>query len=101
MEPEILPDIPEEEDLKPEEEPPIMAADEIIPPDPEEGAFLWVFLLKNQALQPTPAPRISAGSGKESNSAEKPTPETSKSPPKAELRLQKNRNTKRTTLYRI
>ncbi len=37
MEPEILPDIPEEEDLKPEEEPPIMAADEIIPPDPEES----------------------------------------------------------------
>ena len=30
MEPEILPDIPEEEDLKP-------AADEIIPPDPEES----------------------------------------------------------------
>ncbi len=37
MEPEILPDIPEEEYLKPEEEPPIMAADEIIPPDPEEA----------------------------------------------------------------
>ena len=37
MEPEILPDIPEEEDLKPEEEPPVMAADEIIPPDPEEA----------------------------------------------------------------
>ena len=37
MEPEILPDIPEEENLKPEEEPPIMAADEIIPPDPEEA----------------------------------------------------------------
>lgn len=37
MEPEILLDIPEEEDLKPEEEPPIMAADEIIPPDPEEA----------------------------------------------------------------
>ena len=37
MEPEILPDIPEEEDLKPEEELPIMAADEIIPPDPEES----------------------------------------------------------------
>ena len=37
MEPEILPDIPEEEDLKPEEEPLIMAADEIIPPDPEEA----------------------------------------------------------------
>ena len=37
MEPEILPDIPEEEDLKPEEEPPIMAADEITPPDPEES----------------------------------------------------------------
>ena len=37
MEPEILPDIPEEEDLKPEEEPPVMAADEIIPPDPEES----------------------------------------------------------------
>lgn len=36
-EPEILPDIPEEEDLKPEEEPPVMAADEIIPPDPEEA----------------------------------------------------------------
>ena len=36
-EPEILPDIPEEEDLKPEEEPPVMAADEIIPPDPEES----------------------------------------------------------------
>ena len=35
--PEILPDIPEEEDLKPEEELPIMAADEIIPPDPEEA----------------------------------------------------------------
>ena len=37
MEPEISPDIPEEEDLKPEEEPPIMAADEIIPPDPDEA----------------------------------------------------------------
>ena len=37
MEPEILPDIPEEEDLKPEEDLPIMAADEIIPPDPEEA----------------------------------------------------------------
>ena len=37
MEPEILPDIPEEENLKPEEEPPVMAADEIIPPDPEEA----------------------------------------------------------------
>ena len=37
MEPEILPDIPEEEDLKPEEELPIMAADEVIPPDPEEA----------------------------------------------------------------
>ena len=37
MEPEILPDIPEEESFEPEEEPPIMAADEIIPPDPEES----------------------------------------------------------------
>ena len=37
MEPEILPDIPEEENLKPEEELPVMAADEIIPPDPEES----------------------------------------------------------------
>lgn len=35
--PEILPDIPGGEDLKPEEEPPVMAADEIIPPDPEES----------------------------------------------------------------
>ena len=37
MEPEILPDIPEEENLKPEEDLPVMAADEIIPPDPEEA----------------------------------------------------------------
>lgn len=37
MEPEILPDIPEEENLKPEEDLPVMAADEIIPPDPEES----------------------------------------------------------------
>ena len=37
MEPEILPDIPEEESFEPEEEPPVMAADEIIPPDPEEA----------------------------------------------------------------
>lgn len=36
-EPEILPDIPEEENLKPEEDLPVMAADEIIPPDPEES----------------------------------------------------------------
>lgn len=36
-EPEILPDIPEEESFEPEEEPPVMAADEIIPPDPEES----------------------------------------------------------------
>ena len=36
-EPEILPDIPEEESFEPEEEPPVMAADEIIPPDPEEA----------------------------------------------------------------
>lgn len=36
LEPEILPDIPNEE-LEPEEEPPVMAADEIIPPDPEES----------------------------------------------------------------
>lgn len=35
--PEILPDIPEEESFEPEEEPPVMAADEIIPPDPEES----------------------------------------------------------------
>ena len=35
--PEILPDIPEEESCEPEEEPPVMAADEIIPPDPEES----------------------------------------------------------------
>lgn len=35
--PEILPDIPEEESFEPEEEPPVMAADEIIPPDPEEA----------------------------------------------------------------
>ena len=37
LEPEILPDIPEEESFEPEEEPPVMAADEIIPPDPEES----------------------------------------------------------------
>lgn len=37
MEPEILPDILEEENLKPEEDLPVMAADEIIPPDPEES----------------------------------------------------------------
>ena len=37
MEPEILPDIPEGESFEPEEEPPVMAADEIIPPDPEES----------------------------------------------------------------
>ena len=37
MEPESLPDIPEEESFEPEEEPPVMAADEIIPPDPEEA----------------------------------------------------------------
>lgn len=37
LEPEILPDIPEEESFEPEEEPPVMAADEIIPPDPEEA----------------------------------------------------------------
>ena len=39
MEPDpvILPDIPEEESFEPEEEPPVMAADEIIPPDPEES----------------------------------------------------------------
>ena len=35
--PEILPDIPEDESFEPEEEPPVMAADEIIPPDPEES----------------------------------------------------------------
>lgn len=35
--PEILPDIPEEESFEPEEEPPVMAADEIILPDPEES----------------------------------------------------------------
>lgn len=35
--PEILPDIPEGESFEPEEEPPVMAADEIIPPDPEES----------------------------------------------------------------
>lgn len=35
--PEIMPDIPEEESFEPEEEPPVMAADEIIPPDPEES----------------------------------------------------------------
>ena len=35
--PEILPDIPEEESFEPEEEPPVVAADEIIPPDPEES----------------------------------------------------------------
>lgn len=35
--PEILPDIPEGEGFEPEEEPPVMAADEIIPPDPEES----------------------------------------------------------------
>lgn len=35
--PEILPDIPEGENFEPEEEPPVMAADEIIPPDPEES----------------------------------------------------------------
>ena len=37
MEQEILQDIPEEESFEPEEEPPVMAADEIIPPDPEES----------------------------------------------------------------
>lgn len=39
MEPDpvILPDIPEGEGFEPEEEPPVMAADEIIPPDPEES----------------------------------------------------------------
>lgn len=39
MEPdlEILPDILEGESFEPEEEPPVMAADEIIPPDPEES----------------------------------------------------------------
>ena len=37
MDPEILPDIPEGESFEPEEEPPVMAADEIIPPDPEES----------------------------------------------------------------
>lgn len=36
-EPEILPDIPGGESFEPEEEPPVMAADEIIPPDPEES----------------------------------------------------------------
>ena len=36
-EPEILPDLEEEESFEPEEEPPVMAADEIIPPDPEES----------------------------------------------------------------
>ena len=35
--PEILTDIPEGESFEPEEEPPVMAADEIIPPDPEES----------------------------------------------------------------
>lgn len=35
--PEILPDIPEGESFELEEEPPVMAADEIIPPDPEES----------------------------------------------------------------
>lgn len=35
--PDILPDIPEGESFEPEEEPPVMAADEIIPPDPEES----------------------------------------------------------------
>ena len=35
--PEILPDIPEGESFEPDEEPPVMAADEIIPPDPEES----------------------------------------------------------------
>ena len=35
--PEILPDIPGGESFEPEEEPPVMAADEIIPPDPEEA----------------------------------------------------------------
>lgn len=35
--PEILPDIPEGESFEPEEEPPVMAADEIIPPEPEES----------------------------------------------------------------
>ena len=35
--PEILPDIPEGESFESEEEPPVMAADEIIPPDPEES----------------------------------------------------------------
>lgn len=37
MDPEILPDILEGESFEPEEEPPVMAADEIIPPDPEES----------------------------------------------------------------
>ena len=35
--PEILPDISGGESFEPEEEPPVMAADEIIPPDPEES----------------------------------------------------------------
>lgn len=35
--PEILPDIPGGESFEPEEEPPVMAADEIIPPNPEES----------------------------------------------------------------
>lgn len=35
--PEILPDIPGGESFEPKEEPPVMAADEIIPPDPEES----------------------------------------------------------------
>lgn len=35
--PEILPDIPGGESFEPEEEPPVMAADEIILPDPEES----------------------------------------------------------------
>ena len=35
--PEILPDIPGGESFEPEEEPPVMAADEINPPDPEES----------------------------------------------------------------
>lgn len=49
--PEILPDIPEEESFEPEEEPPVMAADEIIPPDPEESIEE-----AEELVQPDPIP---------------------------------------------
>ena len=55
MEPdlEILPDIPEEESFEPEEEPPVMAADEIIPPDPEESIEE-----AEELVEPDPIPEV-------------------------------------------